>query len=64
MCGDVAPQVISVDLFNVGCGTENGASQRGTLIGCGMEVVEYHLLYLLIYFLEEGGGKVEGGRRR
>lgn len=61
MCGDIAPQVVSVDLLNVGSGTEDGASQRGALVGCGVEVVEYHLLYLLIYFLEE---RREEGRWR
>ena len=62
MSGDVTAQVVSVDLLDIGSGTEDGAAQCRALVGIGMKVVEYNLLNLLVHFLRwEGQGRGEQG---
>ena len=58
MCGDVVQKVISADSLDVPGGPEDGPAKGRGLVGSGVEVVEYDLLYLLVHLLRvEGGGE-------
>ena len=51
MSGYIATEIVSVDLLDVLSGSENGAPERGSLVGQGVEVIKYYFLYLLLNFL-------------
>ena len=51
MRGYIATEVVSVDSLDVGSWSKNGHPKRGALVGQGMEMVKYHLLYLLLHLL-------------
>ena len=51
MCWHVIHQVLSIDPLNILSGSEYGPAEGRTLVGNGVEVVEYHLFHLLLHFL-------------
>lgn len=53
MCVDVVGQVLPIDALDVCCGPQDGHAQWGALISHSVEVVEYHLLHLLVHLLQD-----------
>ena len=51
MSSDIVGQIIPANLLDILRGSEYSHAQGGALVGNGMEMVKYHLLYLLLHLL-------------
>ena len=58
MGGDIINDVFPADFINILGGPQDGPPEGRALVGVGMDVVEDHLLHLLLYLLEWGDKRV------